>query len=799
MQSLLSYREKNQLDLKSYKEKLDSMIKGLSSHTENIEKNANNYTLKMIKDAEIKTQREFDNVTDKIMEVRMENNKYSIDLQKKASDITIDYEKLLNIKTEIITIYDLKVEEMKSMHQKMHEEFEAVRADYETMKAKFNSLSDFLRDAKKPQNLNTSVKDMRKLSQRLLFSSDSKQKDNNNNNFNISNFNNVQSFKKSYVNNDSLSIEENNNNANSSLSTSNKKLNMLNTGIINPDNQNIGAGSASDFTKYLVEKRNKLRLNSSLNNSNFDQGSQRESTKNVRKFMSNNNIALNKNVNNNNNNIHNYNHSGSLSKQENSKFNFDYFYSTENIISNNSNSTNNINNKHFLGNNHNNALNANAENNQANNNNKTNNENNNNNNISSNLVSNVFINRNYNNNNEDMLANENNQAKSVKHIANTGLNSSINFEKNNAAYNPNTTSNVLQNINKNNNENTCFINNKSSKNSNNAFRTQNKPNAVFNEEADASRNICKKFEKFQMSQQCQSIYNNNAYFSEEAQKKYSKQRINKNPAINSQQNLSPNKQDQSAYNVSCADSSGSDSENEENLYLKRKHKHRGYLDRNKMLSARGTKMVKKVYFIRNYSIDLFEKNEAEDYKKKQYLISEIKKASDKNAMINDLAIILNEFNDSQSYFKKEFIKKVSNTEQRIIQLENFWKKKMEELTFKIKNYLPIKFNPYIKNYGLPTHESEDEAQENNENNPSNGNGKLKNSKSSKAQYKGSNSQNLPLMHQNKESIKSLIGNNNNIIINNIIKTGNNKKLFIPNKANNINSDSVKYSNGFDKR
>jgi hypothetical protein len=32
---------------------------------------------------------------------------------------------------------------------------------------------------------------------------------------------------------------------------------------------------------------------------------------------------------------------------------------------------------------------------------------------------------------------------------------------------------------------------------------------------------------------------------------------------------------------------------------------------------------------------------------------------------------------------------------------------MEELTFKIKNYLPINFNPYIRNYGLPEIDNEE--------------------------------------------------------------------------------------------
>ncbi len=137
------------------------LIKNLKTQIESIEQNSNKYTLKSVQDAEAKFKKESERVDEKFNEVRMENNKYSVQLQKQACEISIDYEKLLTIKSEIIGDFDVKVNQMQILHKKTFEEFDELKIEYEKMKAKFNDLSDFLREAKKPQNLNTSVKDMR--------------------------------------------------------------------------------------------------------------------------------------------------------------------------------------------------------------------------------------------------------------------------------------------------------------------------------------------------------------------------------------------------------------------------------------------------------------------------------------------------------------------------------------------------------------------------------------------------------------------------------------------------------------
>lgn len=105
-----------------------------------------------------------------------------------------------------------------------------------------------------------------------------------------------------------------------------------------------------------------------------------------------------------------------------------------------------------------------------------------------------------------------------------------------------------------------------------------------------------------------------------------------------------------------------------------------------------------------------EKMEREELAKRAYINTEINTIVSKNANQNsnlnssnnmsnkEFANILGEFNDNFFNFKKEFFKKISNTEQKINQIEYFSKKKFEELAGQIKNFLPINFNPYMKDF-----------------------------------------------------------------------------------------------------
>jgi hypothetical protein len=58
----------------------------------------------------------------------------------------------------------------------------------------------------------------------------------------------------------------------------------------------------------------------------------------------------------------------------------------------------------------------------------------------------------------------------------------------------------------------------------------------------------------------------------------------------------------------------------------------------------------------------------------------------------------NTVNTNYSDFKKEIGKKLTYQEKKLLEMEHYSKKKLEELAGQIKNFIPINFNAYVKNY-----------------------------------------------------------------------------------------------------
>ena len=90
--------------------------------------------------------------------------------------------------------------------------------------------------------------------------------------------------------------------------------------------------------------------------------------------------------------------------------------------------------------------------------------------------------------------------------------------------------------------------------------------------------------------------------------------------------------------------------------------------------------------------------ENEEFLKKNYMPTEINSLIGNTNEKQELAILPNDLNENLFILKKEFFKKINLTEQRINQIEYFAKKKLEELASQIKNYIPINFNAYIKDF-----------------------------------------------------------------------------------------------------
>jgi hypothetical protein len=77
---LNSFKDKSLFDLKAYKVKLENLIESFKSQIENITLTLTEFTIKNVSDCESRIKNELNIYDDKLQDIRLENNKYIIEL-----------------------------------------------------------------------------------------------------------------------------------------------------------------------------------------------------------------------------------------------------------------------------------------------------------------------------------------------------------------------------------------------------------------------------------------------------------------------------------------------------------------------------------------------------------------------------------------------------------------------------------------------------------------------------------------------------------------------------------------------
>jgi hypothetical protein len=167
--SLNSFKEKHSIDLKSYKDKLELMIKQINMQLDNTDKNLKIYTNKMFQEAEANFKKDCADLNTRISEMRIENHKYAFQLQKSATDLNVEYDKILNIKSDIGKLHDNSVKEMKDSHKVTTDDFGVVRVEFDKIKNRFNEMAEFIKDVRFRKNLGVEVskQELKKVSNKL--------------------------------------------------------------------------------------------------------------------------------------------------------------------------------------------------------------------------------------------------------------------------------------------------------------------------------------------------------------------------------------------------------------------------------------------------------------------------------------------------------------------------------------------------------------------------------------------------------------------------------------------------------
>ena len=120
LSKLNSFKEKNILDFKSYKEKLDSYIKTFNLIIENNSKANFKYANEIGEKIEKNCKDMIEIVNEKLMDLRIENSKYSVEIKNKYLDLNKEYENILNIKDEIYHKFDKEINSFKNLRNSLN-------------------------------------------------------------------------------------------------------------------------------------------------------------------------------------------------------------------------------------------------------------------------------------------------------------------------------------------------------------------------------------------------------------------------------------------------------------------------------------------------------------------------------------------------------------------------------------------------------------------------------------------------------------------------------------------------------
>ena len=152
-----NYKEKNNLDLKTYKDKLEYNIKTFR----NLVNNNNETQIKYINKLNEKNLKEskdmVDNLAERVMELRLENSKHSLDLITKTNEINQQMEKIKEMKGELLNEFYNKIDDYKMETNKTINSFNEFKNEYNIIRKKFLELAEFIKDIRFRKNLGVEV------------------------------------------------------------------------------------------------------------------------------------------------------------------------------------------------------------------------------------------------------------------------------------------------------------------------------------------------------------------------------------------------------------------------------------------------------------------------------------------------------------------------------------------------------------------------------------------------------------------------------------------------------------------
>lgn len=144
----ITFRDKQILDLKSYKGKLETLTKSLQSQIDAINLASTQYTNRAVSECEERIKSLLKIYDDRLEDMRVENGKYAIQLKTQSNNLASEWNKVMNIKNEILVQFEAKVQEMKQSNLALVKNYEGYRKEFKLIKNRFTQLSEFIKDVR---------------------------------------------------------------------------------------------------------------------------------------------------------------------------------------------------------------------------------------------------------------------------------------------------------------------------------------------------------------------------------------------------------------------------------------------------------------------------------------------------------------------------------------------------------------------------------------------------------------------------------------------------------------------------
>ena len=150
---LVVEKKKQGMDLKTYKEKLESLIGMFNNRVNNSEEKFKEYCNLCFNNFDKNSNDRFNALEERMGSLRMENVKYSSELIERSNELKTDWDKIMNIKTEIYDKLNSELEKYAAYNNNLLKIFESQKSEFALLKKRFTELSEFIKDVRFRNNL----------------------------------------------------------------------------------------------------------------------------------------------------------------------------------------------------------------------------------------------------------------------------------------------------------------------------------------------------------------------------------------------------------------------------------------------------------------------------------------------------------------------------------------------------------------------------------------------------------------------------------------------------------------------